>query len=765
MRELRRVLIGKAALFCMAVLLLLQGFLYLQEQTSGGAEWRAQYNEAYADVLARLEGLEPAESLELLAELEQVADACYSLLVSEGENYEYFRERYMEECPDVVAAVESGSPPMGSDEAWAIESACKDLAVQVEYLLEYEGYYDSILENALRMEHLSIFSDPDSFSYKNIQKTKDDFAPIADTVVSLGDDRAITSLFDSQLGDFFIIIWVAVLCTGLLSERKNGLWHIVYAAKNGRLRLALKRVSILFIGSFAGVLLLFGSKVLLSFNMYDGFSQFDRSIQSIGTFMTLNVPMSVGGFVLNYFCVRVMSAFVIALFLYALLASVSNLPLATIAVAIAAVAEYSLYSLIPLNSSLVLLRYINIFQLISPISLFQSYLNVEMLGTLVQIESVVKYGMFPAALLLGLLCVLIHMKKRPVGGKNPILSFLDGIKRKTNKLAHRIGKFGVELYKVLIPQKGLAMLLVLVLIAFFVTELPSSSIPEEERYAPIYYNRYEGEVNDVLLSRIQSDLDEVMSQMNSESGEGSLTVYNSYQGISIVLDAAIYEAEQPNPYLVNPYPYERIIDSGAYDNTNTLSLIAVLMLCLMLSGVFAYEHQSNMDLLQAALPKGRLRLFLVKQLVTLAIVALVFFAVWGKELIYASALNSQAVSVQKLDTFSGMSINCTLGAFLTLMYGMRFAGLFATAQLILFISQLCRKVVIAQIVTIAVFVIPSCLVVLGSDQIFTLTPLCTCGFAEAYFGGKMLPLAIFLIIAALALSINCPVFTRRLKKV
>ena len=51
-----------------------------------------------------------------------------------------------------------------------------DVIKEVKACAEYDSYLDGIDEQARKMTGISLFAEPDSFSYKNIAKTPNDFA-------------------------------------------------------------------------------------------------------------------------------------------------------------------------------------------------------------------------------------------------------------------------------------------------------------------------------------------------------------------------------------------------------------------------------------------------------------------------------------------------------------------------------------------------------------------------------------------------------------
>ena len=60
------------------------------------------------------------------------------------------------------------------------------LLQQYDYIEKYPSYLDTVQEQAQRMKKFSIFSEEDSFSYRNIQKTGEDFEKIKNRPLEAG---------------------------------------------------------------------------------------------------------------------------------------------------------------------------------------------------------------------------------------------------------------------------------------------------------------------------------------------------------------------------------------------------------------------------------------------------------------------------------------------------------------------------------------------------------------------------------------------------
>ena len=122
------------------------------------------------------------------------------------------------------------------------------------------------------MLQISIFADEDSFSYKNIKKTIQDFQTIADVKVGMEEDRAVVAFLDYREQHYIAFAIVLLFVLALFDERKSGLWQIVYSCPGGRLCLAVKRMILLLVLSVITAVVLAFSTLVLSFWDYAGYT-------------------------------------------------------------------------------------------------------------------------------------------------------------------------------------------------------------------------------------------------------------------------------------------------------------------------------------------------------------------------------------------------------------------------------------------------------------------------------------------------------------
>lgn len=93
-----------------------------------------------------------------------------------AEEYEYYAEeeaQLIKEYPDLYQEYKNGN--YSYDELTVQADFYSHFAYQLEYQNDYPAHIESILENADSLSSKKLFSNKNSYSYKSIQKSAEDF--------------------------------------------------------------------------------------------------------------------------------------------------------------------------------------------------------------------------------------------------------------------------------------------------------------------------------------------------------------------------------------------------------------------------------------------------------------------------------------------------------------------------------------------------------------------------------------------------------------
>lgn len=765
MAEWKRVFRNRRLCVGLLLILLLNGFLFVREQIvndygldfalpktsvsfntiSGGYEIAQETVDSHAALTQYLEWLEEYKKLPLAEaipklenEKERLTDilAISDLLKDDGgiSMTDSFAQ-YREEQPELVERLENGEIDL--NEVHLDYVAVNNLLTQTAYLDGYDDYLNTIQANKEKMLSFSIFNDPDSFSGRNIILTAEEFQALEGVSLTLGANGAISAFMDFSITDYLLLAMLMLICISFLDERKKGLWSVVHAAPNGRLWLALHRMGVLFGVSAIGVLLLYGSNLLLGFSVYGGLDDLGRAAQSVELLGKTPMICTVGEFLLLYLVFKVGATFLVALLLWLVFTAINNVKYTMIAAAGVLMVEYSLYSFLPVQSGFNLLKYFNIFTYISLSDLYTNYLNIDLFDYPVGIRAVSQYACLPLILLLATTCIIIHSYKRPVAGKDLLGRFAYGINRIADWFLRRFRLLGMELYKTLSIQKGV---LIVALFFYLVSGLSFTvTIPvtdQTDAAARQYTSELAGAITDDTLLRIeeiQAELENTLAAheqalLQYESGEMEYQQYDVYareaetariksDGLSVVRQRveelrSIGEEKGFSPWLIEESPYKGIYGDEARSNQNKAALIAMLTITLLLAGSMAYETQSGMNYLLASTQRGRKSLHRRKIGMAAILTTVVWAVTYGLEFhafLGVCDAGTFTASVQNLSMLEDFPISCSIGVFLSGLYLLRWLALFTCAMLTMLISSFMKRQETAYIGSCTVILLPSVL--------------------------------------------------------
>lgn len=623
-----------------------------------------------------------------------------------GEVYHQKLLEFSHSTPEEVIAWCDDLQQKAFDAAWELQwdyngpgelqrQASELLEKQYLYLSGYQGYLKKIDNDAIKLQSVSLFADPDSFGYKNTVKTAVDFAPMKQVPVTPGRDLAVTAVFEDKWTDYSILILMFLVCGLFAAERKEGLWPMIHAAPGGRWRLAWKRVWILLAAAILSTVVLVGSKVLLSGWMYHGLGEWDRTLQSISMFFNIPIPMRVGEFWLLYLAVKALGAFWIGLVLWGILSAISDLGLALAAAGLFLGAEYAC-TFIPSASMFAPARYVNVFSYVDFVGVITRYLNLNVFGLLISGSDLVLW-------MLAVLCpgaiignLVIAQKKYPVSATNRLLRLGDRVSKKLNPRLFVPGE-GTKLF---LKRKGIFLLLLLAVLLLRMDPPPREYV----QWDP-YIQHYQG----VFAGPITEDTAGMLMNAAQAADSGNSA------GIMEILKQI--QSAPEGAWILPTAPYDAVWSNNLNNHHRVTALMALLFTVLILAPIGSQERQNGMEMLLRS-TGGRERLRLKKQLLILGLVSAIWASVYGAELCKIVAehgafqyLNAPACS---LEAFRQVPTAVSLGFVLVVYYLLKLPVLLLTGELCLWLSGRCTKNRDALLLCGGTLLLPAAIAAIGS---------------------------------------------------
>lgn len=657
-------------------------------------------------------------------------------MMADPEEYRELVEEWRNSTPDEIVAALSEQFELTENEM--------RLRVQAEYLLRYPDYLDQVQEQAYKMQHSSIFgTDPESYVYRNIIKTANDFADCSDTGIRLGYDRPLQDWLAFSWADWGFLVAVLLLVMSFLDEKKKGLAAIVRTCPAGRGSLQTSRLLILLFYCAGMTLLLYYLPLVLSLIMEGGWEDLARPIQSLAEFQKCTAQLTIAEFFAQFFFVKTACGFLLGVLIWFALSFLEQVQLCWLATVAGLSIEYFLFTFVPAQSILSPLRCINIFSYVFTSKIYTEYVNINLFSYPVGKSTMLFSLLIVGVVTLSIVITYALPKRYPFGNSDRLGKWLHLWNRTVDVVRRKLGMLSFEWYKLLFLTAGG---IVLVLGFLFSRDLPLNSGAyshlEDSVYlqyvaqiqGPITQDTYDY-INQAKTSLESSDMD--ISEFTAALSRLEQTIERLPEGAWLVDDTMF----------MNIYGSE-----GWYAQRNT-ALIALLILCVCLSSLFSAEQNSDLRKVLHSTPRGRERLFWAKYGVAVGVTMLVWLMVFVQEWRTASKmlgetlLGAPCTSIGILKGFPG-----TVGGFMSALCIIKGVALLIPMNLCVFIAERSKKFEKAFLINGTLLLIPATAFRFGVHVLQFITPMFFAADGSLMLTTEtIIPFASWMLISALTL--------------
>ena len=719
--ELVKAFCKKTTVGIFIVLAVLNGvLLWVNENQKNDMYTTAQYKAAYAD----LEGLSAEQAYEqvgLQLQKLQLIDR-----LSFGEDISETLKEYPEiDGEQLMKEYKNKSYLKYTNDSFSEQQLLKDVLAEVESCAKYEDYLTGIDETARKMTGISLFADPDSFSYKNIAKTPGDFAHLKGSELEIapskGVEMATGFLATDLIGSIMIMTVVVTIVT---REKELNQIALSRTTFKGRASLGIAKLFTCFTAAFIAEILLYAVNFAVSYFTY-GFGDLSRQIQSVYDFNGSNLKISVLEYFILFLIAKLAVYCVFAGLIY-LVTVISNTAVkgyGILVVTIAAVAV--LYYTIPSASYLCPLKYVNILAYANTKDLFSSYLNLNLFGKPVNYMAVFSISIAVMLVAFSVIAVLIFSKQRVLKSRTKKFSLakFSIFKGRTTNL------FLQECYKIFIGGKALLILIVFAAATFLAYEpIRESFSSADEVYYKQYMLKYEGGYTadkQKMIDEEERKFTEAQTNMAEElantDGDG-IFIMMKYQEI-LAPQFAFEQVKTHADYLKSTGNGEFVYDSGyklltgdesAGNKDLTLGLTAMAMVICCLVYVYSAEYQTGANVLLKTSARGRGETFIIKFAIGMIIVTVIYvltYAPYFYNVLNAYGTRGIDAPICSLETFADRDMS--IKGYLILISIGRYIALVCAMLIIYFLSVRLKSVISTFLAGTAVLVLPILLSLLG----------------------------------------------------
>lgn len=493
----------------------------------------------------------------------------------------------------------------------------------------FEEYSENIKKNSETMQQLNMYKK--GFASENIRKTAKLYSETDVSDLRAGENRGVVLFIQYHLTDIFLTGFMVIISADMLSERKKGLVKAVRSTVRGRGVLYFYRVVILGVSAAVMTLLLYGGNWLAVLVKY-GDPELQRCIQSVPEYMQCPYSMSTGAYIVRMLLLKAETAFAVSLIFWLLLSMCGTGAAYTVS-AVFAAAEITMSSLVPAVSSVNHLRYINFCTFFKSECCYSEIFFLNFFGRAVSLPAVIQVFLLLSVTAAVTAGFILHGKCY-VTEIRLFQSIADRAAKISEKLSFQRTQAGWETYKLLIKQGGIfyitAAFVLVLLSASKYNYLYQISYTEAD-----YYEKYHGEITAEKMNEAETEeetiqkqidfyqrrINEVMQSHSELSDSAAMQISRLTESLGTAqkkhdaLEKVIenmrggfeYFQETGNSVsLIKPYSYDLLLVRDKA-SVNRASLYILIGIAGAVSGVFAYDTQSNMKNTIRSAYRGRIQ--------------------------------------------------------------------------------------------------------------------------------------------------------------
>ena len=551
-----------------------------------------------------------------------------------ADEYEYYVEeeaQLIKEYPDLYQEYKDSKYTY--EELSALTNFYSHFAYQLEYQNDYPAHIESILENADSLSSKKLFSNKNSYSYKSIQKSAEDFSKSKNIELSLVNDLPVSAVLNYQIGDFILILLCVFMAITFVSEKNVNL--LVNTCKNGRRMLKLKQLPILILFSVFSSFFIYVSEIILSLKIYNAPLNLYVPIQSSEIFSDCILHINFLQLFAIYILFKAVIAIMISLVLWLLISLSGNIILVSGIAGVITTTELLLYKNISAQSNLSFFKTFNIFSLFDYKSITE-YNLISFFSSPVRTDIIVWCIVLLITVITALSVILCAKRNYPIKSPKKVFktlyTFFEKLSVIYSKLQSVIYAGRFETFKIIHIGKGLLVVIAFLLIIGFNFNTNSLVFSSTEVFLNDYYEEYGGELNEEVyesIDKMQAESEAVESEFNLKSEqyanvEISLEEYEISQAKNEAYDTqrkAVDELTQQldriaslsdkgiKPVLINEIGYNNLF---FHQSNQTEILLLICAVTVLFSSVFSIEKASNMLVLNRCSKNGRKQLYFKK---------------------------------------------------------------------------------------------------------------------------------------------------------
>ena len=503
---------------------------------------------------------------------------------------------------------------------------------EVADILGYDAYVSGIVSAVDDLQAVSIFQKEDSFSLRSAKNIAEVYGALSKIETKVDPVRGVALATQFSGTDLLVFVFLTYLVFSMVTREKElGQLLLTRTTLHGHARHGLSKILVCAVASLLTVVTLETTKLIMASGRY-GLGDLGRSIQSVPEYKACIFPISVGAFIVLLLLLKIVILFLMSVIVF-YMASASNSLMKFVLLFMAVFGtEGILYFVIPGNSFLSLLKYLNLFAVFGSHFLLGNYLNLNFFGQPVWYLPVYLSLVGMLFLLFGCLGVRAYATQPGMGAVRRFGRRIRLFPEKTTSL------FLQESYKLFYCEKIVWILAGMVFLQIMTYQpMREFFATQEDAYFKQYMYQLEGiygEDKERMIWAEQERYNELARNAqaaiaaNPELAELIGLKFQEetrqFSALPRVISHGAYLKEKKGAFLYDTgYRILTNDDIGKADN-NRLSIWANLLMILCTGFLFSMDYQAGMNGLQRATVRGRKVLTVRKVLIGTFVLTVIF---------------------------------------------------------------------------------------------------------------------------------------------
>ena len=567
-------------------------------------------------------------------------------------------------------------------------------------------------------------------------RTLQDYQKRGKVIYSYGDDRFVLSVLQNRSNIALLLILLFYGCYQLYLPKGQALYAVITSTRCGRRRLKASGLLCLCIWTTVSQLFILIPQFAVSYYLYDGCGQWNRTIQSLELFSDFLLPCSVLQFIALYIVYAVFLSCFVSVLIWSVMHLCENLGMAVLALSVLIWVSYSCYMMNG-NSKYVFFKYCNLIACLVPMDLIRQYRLINMVGCLINISLLIPMAFTCFSIALAILTLVRAGKPYPSEKTNRLKMLFKGPRKRSNCARNQLPLLWEQLKLIAEGKHALA----LIAAVFFALsyQLPTLYLDDISLAKRAYYQQLDSmqpeEAESVLVDSLNATESTINNPVIDPEQQTDFVFYQMLRQYTMqknVLENLISEAEEMKEFnkehnhkevFFDYYQTENLLCMGdMYDGK--WRMLALLIIVIFLSSVcFPLEKQSGSLSLIISSPMGVTRTFTKKAMAVWLEVLLVILCFAAPEGIKLMKITPLWAAAQSVPCLKESACDVSIGGYWLLQWGCRLLILLGVSSVVMMFSFMYRTVYAGVVMAEGVFGLPNLLPVLFPTWNVTFLPI------------------------------------------